>query len=167
MSQDTIWELTILDPKKVTFWVDEFEDLRIKLEDGTEYAKVRAMRAFPLSAQERYIVLRDEEGKELAMIKDPGELDAKSRRALEVELEKSYFVPQITSINKIDEDFGVPKWDVETDRGHRRFELGTRNDAKMVGRGRVLIKDIDGNRYEISNYHGMDAKSISYVESEV
>ena len=167
MSQDTIWELTILDPKKATFWVDEFEDLRIKLEDGTEYAKVRAMRAFPLSAQDRYIVLRDEEGKEIAMIKDPGELDAKSRHALEVELGKSYFVPQITSINKIDEDFGVPKWDVETDRGHRRFELRNRNDAKTVGRGRVLIKDIDGNRYEINNFHLMDAKSISYLESEV
>ena len=167
MSEDTIWELTILDPKTVTFWVDEFEDLRIKLADGTEYAKVLAMRAFPLSAQDRYIVLQDDEGKEIAMIKDPGELDAKSRRALEVELGKSYFVPQITSINKIDEDFGVPKWDVETDRGHRRFELRTRNDAKMVGRGRVLIKDIDGNRYEIDNFHRMDAKSISYLESEV
>lgn len=167
MSQDTVWKLNILDPKKVKLWVDEFEDLKVRMEDGTEHTKVRAVRAFPLSAQEHLVVLRDEEGKEIAVIGNPEELDSKSRRALDTELEKSYFVPKITNINKIDEDFGVPKWDVETDRGHRRFELKSRNDAKMAGRGRVLIRDIDGNRYEISNYHQLDPKSIAFVEAEI
>ena len=160
-------EMETIDPGKIKLYLDGFQDLGVSFDDGREYSKVRAVKAFPLSAAMHFIALRDEEEKEIGIIEDPGQLDGESREALKVELEKSYFMPDIIRINDIDEDFGVPKWDVETDKGHRTFELRSRRDARMMGRGRVLIKDIDGNRYQIPDYRKLDPRSRDLLEEEV
>ena len=160
-------EMETIDPGKIKLHLDGFQDLGVRFDDGMEYSKVRAVKTFPLSAAMHFIALKDEEGKEIGIIEDLGELDSESREALKIELEKSYFMPDIIRINDIDDDFGVPKWDVETDKGHRTFELRTRRDARMMGRGRVLIKDIDGNRYEITDYRKLDPRSRDLLEEEV
>ena len=159
-------EITFLDPEKVRLYFDGFQDLHLSL-DGKVYPKVRVLRAFPLSAAIYFTVVRDEEGEEIGVIEDPSKLDPNSKRILEVEMEKSYFMPKITQVNEITESYGVPRWDVETDRGHRVFELRNRQDARTVGRGRVLIKDADGNRYEIVDYRRLDTQSRAFLETEL
>jgi len=160
-------EMKVLDPKKVRLEVDRFQDLRLTYADDPEHKKISVLRAFPISAPDRLVVFRDEEGKEIGVVEDPQELDPGSRTVLMEELGKSYLMPKVVRINRIDESFGVPKWDVETDCGPRIFELRSRRDARMMGRGRVMIQDIDGNRYEIPDYRTLDPQSRTLVEMEV
>lgn len=160
-------EMEVLDPKKVRLEVDAFQDLRLTYGDDQEHKKIRVLRAFPISVPDRFVVFRNEEGKEIGVVEHPQELDSESRAVLMEELEEAYLLPTIVRINTIDESFGVPKWDVETDCGPHVFELKSRRDARMMGRGRVMIEDIDGNRYEIPDYRTLDPQSRALVEMEV
>ncbi len=41
-------------------------------------------------------------------------------------------------------------WTVDTDRGRRIFQLkNLRRNIRRIGRERVVIRDVDGNRYEV------------------
>jgi hypothetical protein len=121
---DLTEELTLLEPKRVRLYIDEFEDLTLELE-GKCYKPVTAIRAFPVTAGDRFIVLRNEKKEEIGTVPDVSTLDPQSRKALRTELDRLYFTTLITQINAIEEEFHIPKWDVETNRGPRVFELAS------------------------------------------
>ncbi len=160
-------DIETLDPKGVTMCLDGFGDLRMALRGTPDPIRVSAVRAFPLSALDTFIALKDESGKEIGIIADVSQLDHGSARVLMDELGKCYHMPKIVRINDIDETYGVPKWDVETNKGRRRFELKSRRDSRLLADGRVVITDMDGNRYEIPDYTALDKRSIGLIEQEV
>jgi hypothetical protein len=159
-------EIDLLDPKELRVSLDTFGDLEVR--QGEEaYKNVQALRAFPISEALRFIVLREENGEEIGMIEDLGALGSSSRKVLKEDLERRYFIPKVVRINRIDESYGMPRWDVETDRGARHFELHTRQDARRLSAGRVLIRDADGNRYEIPDIRKLDPQSRALLEAEM
>jgi hypothetical protein len=159
-------ELNLLDPKGVQLYLDEFEDL--VLEYKGERQTVRAVRAFPFTAETEFIVLRNEEGDEVGAVRKLSALDPASRAVLSAEMDKAYFRPEILQVYEIEENFHIPKFDVETDRGPRVFEIRSqRRDIRVMGNGRVLIRDADGNLYEIPDYRRMDPVSQALVESYI
>jgi hypothetical protein len=161
-------ELKLLDPGGLRLCRDAFEDLQVEFQDGRVLGPVAVVRAFPISATGDFVILKDGDGKELGVIRRVAELDPASRQVLEAELERVYFTPRITRIRSIKVDFRIPKWEVETDRGHRIFEISnSRNDIHSLGGGRVLIRDADGNRYEIPDYRKLDPFSYALVEGQI
>jgi hypothetical protein len=159
-------EMDLLDTKELRVSLDTFGDLEVRL-SGEAYKNVQALRAFPISEALRFIVLREENGEEIGMIEDLGALGSSSRKVLKEDLERRYFIPKVVRINRIDESYGMPRWDVETDRGARHFELHTRQDARRLSAGRVLIRDADGNRYEIPDIRKLDPQSRALLEAEM
>jgi hypothetical protein len=160
-------ELNLLDPKRLRLYLDPFEDLTLELE-GLLHKPVTVVRAFPVTAGDRFIILKDREGEEIGIIRDASDLDPKSRAALTAELERVYFTPRITCVNDIEEQFHVPKWDVETDRGPRVFEIrSSRRDVRILSGGRILIRDADGNQYEIPDYRKLDPVSRALIEGQI
>ena len=104
--------------------------------------------------------------RELGTILDLKELDDHSRAAVTGRLDLFYFTARITQINAIYEEFHIPKFEVETDRGPRSFEIGsTRRDIRILDGGRILIRDADGNRFEISDYRTLDPISQGMIET--
>ena len=159
-------ELNLLDPKATRLSRDDFDDM--VLEHKGQRQTVSAVRAFPLSAENEFIVLRNEEGEEVGTVRKLTELDAASRSVLTAELQKAYFRPQILQIYEIEENYHIPKFDVETDRGPRVFEIRSqRNDIRVMGNGRVMIRDADGNLYEIPDYRKLDPVSHALIEGYV
>jgi len=153
-----------LDPTKIRIIRDSHR--RVLLKVGEEEKVVyRVMRSFPLTGPEKYLSLADEEGKELGMIRQLKDLDPSSRKILEEELERAYFVPIIKRILAVKELYGgVTDIAVETDRGYREFELRSKETIRFVGLSRIMITDVDGNRYEIRDMGAMDARSKSLIE---
>ena len=160
-------ELNLFDAGEIRFHRDAFDDL--VLERGEErFAGVQILRGFPHSDADRMISVRDSEGEELGIIASLAEVDADSRRLLEEELERAYFVPRITRVTGLVERFHVPKWEVDTDRGPRVFEVRSgRSDVRVLGGGRILIRDADGNHYEILDYRRLDPVSRNLIESQI
>ena len=158
-------EVTYLDPDKARFFVDAFEDLNLELAGDQTYSRVRVKRAFPLTRDDCFIVVQDRKGKEIGSLARLDALDRDSRQAVEDELERAYFTPRIQRIAKVTTANRVPRWEVETDRGPRAFEIySSRRDVRLLGAGRVLVQDADGNRYEIPDYRRLDPASQALVE---
>ena len=161
-------ELAILASERVRLLYNKFEDLTLQL-DGSEQQRVFAKRLFPISEIDKFIAISDEEGTEIGLITDMSALDSVSRETLEAELERHYFYAQITRVvSMTGGHMGISEWEVETSRGPRIFEIrSNRRDIRHIGGGRVLIRDADGNRFEIPDYRALDPFSCDLVESQV
>lgn len=160
-------ELEFLDANRVSITRNAFAELVVQLPDGTTHTKVEPVRSFPISETVRYITLLDSEGNEIGIVEDVRKLTPQSRDVLKEELQKRYFMPKITKINSLDGQFGVTTWSVETTQGDVEFGMRTRYDIVTLENGRVLIKDADGNRYEIENYNKLDPKSIALLQTQM
>lgn len=164
---DLTSELSPLDPKRIHLFVDRFQNLVLEM-NGEEKRVATVLRSFPLTAMDRFIVLRDEEDGEIGIVSDLSEIDAESRAAIQERLDVHYFTAEIIRINAMWEEFHILTWDVETDRGQRIVEIGSaRRDIRTMENGRVLIQDADGNRYEIPNRARLDPASQTILETIV
>ena len=162
-----IGDLSLLSPRDIRLYLDDFDDLTLDLR-GEIHERVGVQRAFPLNAPTKFIVIHDSDGSEIGIVRDLADLAPDSRDALEIALEQAYFMPRILKINSIVSNFYVPTWDVETDRGHRVFEIpSSKRDVRVIDDVRVILRDADGNRYEIVDYRRLDPDSIAFVETIV
>lgn len=161
---------TELQPCGVSLVKEPYGVLKLTLSDGTSsttYEDVRVRLAFPLSQSDQRVSFQLQDGTELGTLKDLQSLDQISALALKNELERAYFIPRITAVREIREEYGVTRWTVETDRGPRCFDVQSRHDIRPAGRGRYIVRDIDGNRYEIRNLADLDAESNSWLDLEL
>lgn len=160
-------ELQFLDASQIHIERNAFEELVVTLPDHTSHTNIQPVLAFPLSESSRYISLLDSEENEIGVIQDLKHLPKDSQKILTSELQRRYFMPKITKIHFLGGEFGVTRWVVETNSGEVEFGLKTRYDVVTLDSGKVLIKDADGNRYEIENYHRLDAKSLALLETQI
>lgn len=160
--------LHLLDPKKI--YIERDEDAVVWLrQSGQEGQMVdRAVPAFPVTKPHAFVILLDEQGEEIGVIRTIRKLDDRSRRTLEEEIERSYFMPEIQQIRDVKEGLGIETWEVVTSKGERTFEVrSSRRDVRPVGRRRLLIKDVDGNRFDIPDWARLDSSSQSLIEKYI
>jgi len=142
---------------------EEGKSLELRINEKT-YRVSRVASAFPLSAALDTVAFFDEGGEEIGCMKDGDALDHESQDLLATELEKAYFMPRIRAILSMEEALGIETWTVVTNKGERQFEVDhPRHDVRHLPRGRVLVKDVDGNRYEIPSWRKLDRKSIGLL----
>ncbi len=155
----------VIDPKRVIFFRGPDGTLRMTAEGDRSFLRVKVSRAFPLSDPHHYIGLRDSSDSEIGLIRDLRELPTEHRCLIEEELEKHYFIPVVQHIQDIKEEFGIVTWDVETDRGARRYIVrGLRDNVHEQSHFRLMITDVDGNRFEIPDYTLLDARSRAKLD---
>ena len=146
--------------KKDKITVNENNLVNLALQNGEVFEKLEPRRLFPVSRIDEYITLLDEDGKEMAVIRNLTDIDSESREVIEYSLNDYYLVPHITRIVSIIEKNGKIHWIVETDRGYKEFDVRNRNhDVRVYSDGRVRVRDSDDNRYIISDYRALDAHS--------
>jgi len=157
------FELRILDPKRMRIF-REAGVPRLTLRDDRSWSKVSVARAFPLSDPDHYLGFLDGDGKDIGLLHDPGQLDPESRQIVDEELEKRYFVPVVERVLAIKEEFGTIYWTVETDRGQKEIIVrNLRDSLQELSASRVIITDVDGNRFEFADVSKLDAKSQSAI----
>jgi hypothetical protein len=157
------FELRILDPQEVRLF-QAGGVLRMTLGDQRSYLRVRVARAFPLSDPHHYYGLLDGAGKDIGVIVNPADLDTESRTLAEDALEKHYFVPVVKEVLSVKEDYGSIVWEVDTDRGRKTYIVRSmRDNLADLSATRVLITDVDGNRFEIPDITRLGAYAQSLV----
>lgn len=142
--------------------------LRLTIEGDRSYLKVKVVRAAPLSHPTRYICLLDAKDEEICMIDDLNSLNREMRALIEEELDRRYLTATIQRVNAVRNEYGTSYWDVQTDRGPREFVVqNVSENAQWLGDHRLLITDVDGNRFEIPHLDALDKKSLAAVEQVV
>lgn len=155
-----------IDLKSVRLFHQPPSILRMTIEGERSYLNVRIVRAAPLSRPDSYFSVLDPKGEEICMIKDLKEVDEKSRHAIKIELERRYLSSTIQRVNSIRAEFGTMYWDVETQRGRRDF-VTRESDENIIWLSdrRLLILDVDGNRFEIPDVEQLDLRSSVLVKN--
>jgi hypothetical protein len=162
-----IGRLEIVEPERVRIWQDEFRRLHVAVDGETEFVDVRPARVFPISGAADLISFLDRDDKEVLLLRHPAGLDPESRQSLEEEISRAYFVPKITYIYDIEDSHGAARWQVETDRGYRVFDIRDREDVRVLGGKRVLLQDADGNRFEVEDLTLLDERSQRLLDKEI
>jgi hypothetical protein len=139
---------------------DGWGRLVLTLPDGDVHVNVEPARAFPWSAPDTAVSLRDADGRELLLLQSLGELSPASRSAVERELAERDFVPVVTRIARSSGPWPPCVWQVETDRGPATVTIDSEDDVRRLDRHRVLIADTSGLRFLIPNVHRLDAASL-------
>lgn len=121
-----------------------------------EYARVGVYLTFPLTEPEEYISIReaDEKAKEIGIIEKLSRLDKDQQEMIREQIKLRYFMPTITKVLDIKDEYGYAYWNVITSFGACRFTTRMSGDAVVsLGESRMLVTDIDGNRYEIPDFY--------------
>jgi uncharacterized protein DUF1854 len=126
---------------------------------GEEERAVRVRRCFPWSEPGRWLSLRDEDEEEVALVRDPGELDTASRGALEEALAVAGFVFNVTRVLAIEEEVEIRHWRVETRQGARSFQTRLEDWPRTLPEGGLLVRDVAGDLYHFTRPGGLDRKS--------
>ncbi len=157
-------ETRFLTPKGAVFSQTEGGFLSLTV-DGTDYGRVKVIRAFPFTDPQRYLSVRqaDNEEREIGMIEDLAFFDPDTVGWITSQLAMRYFVPKILKVREIKEEYGYSYWWVETDKGTCRFTCD-QNGVTKLSDTRLLISDIDGNRFELADTSVLSAKELRMVD---
>jgi len=135
---------------------------------GKKYEGLEIHRLFPKSGGNRYLALLDENGDQIAIIRNADNLMPESRDVVIRVLEEYYLIPRITKFLKMTDKFRIWMWTAETDHGTLTFEVRNHvSTVKPLYDGRVLIKDANDNRYEIPDWRKLDKKSRRLIEPKL
>ena len=128
---------------------------------------VRVARCFPWSLRDQYVSVRDKEGHEQVLLHDLGELESQTRCLIEEELEAQDFIPLITAVEAVDDEFEVMAWQVQTDHGPIELQVKSTDDVIQLNDRRIVIKDHAGGLFEIADLTALDARSQRLVEDHM
>ncbi|MCI9335928.1 MAG: DUF1854 domain-containing protein [Lachnospiraceae bacterium] len=121
-----------------------------------EYARVGVYLTFPLTNPEEFISIReaDEKAREIGIVEKLSQLDKDQQEMLREQIKLRYFRPVITKVLDVKDEYGYAYWNVVTSFGACRFTTQMSGDAVIhLSDSRLLVTDIDGNRYEIPDFY--------------
>ena len=125
----------------------------LSLRVGEEfYPRVTVVRMFPFSDKNEFISIRtaEERSKEIGIIEKLSDVSKETVEMLEEQLTLRYFTPVIEKIIKIEDEYGFAYWNVVTDHGECNFTIRMGGNSVIhLSDTRILIMDIDENRFEI------------------
>jgi hypothetical protein len=154
-----------VDPRDIRLFREPPWRLRMTIEGDRSYLQVKVARAAPLSYPSHYICFLDSKDEVICTVKDPSDLDARSRHIVQEEIARRYLTSVIRRISSVRSEFGASYWDVETNRGRCEFVVkDISENAHWIDDGRLLLIDVDGNRFEIPDITVLDKKSAGFLD---
>lgn len=157
-----------LDPQSFAVSLAPDGTLRAVIFEQQCALEVQVLRAFPISGADKDLILRDGGGKELGILENLADIEAKQRELLQNALDNRYFLPKILKIHSIFERFGSAIWRVETDRGETEINTKSLHEALYeVTPTRFMLRDVGDNRFEIPDVRLLDEASKKLFAGKV
>lgn len=140
--------------------------LRMTVRGDRSYVTVKPAWSAPLTRPGKYLALLNGKGEEIGTIPDPESLNASSKVAVLEELHRRYLTATVHKITHAKSEFGAGYWHVITDRGERDFVTQSlQENAHWLSPTHLMLLDVDGNRFEILDTDGLDAKSRLFLDA--
>ena len=139
-------------PSELKFISDDNKVLGLKYLDK-EYKAIKLKRCFPFNNPNKFICVNDSDSnEEIGIIEDLNVLDEETFKIVSEELEHRYFLPIITKITKVKEKRDFATLDIITNAGNKTITIqNIPFNINMFNNNQVIIKDVDGNMYEVDN----------------
>ncbi len=128
------------------------------------YGRVILSRALPISDPDRYICITDIDKKEIGIIENISDFSEEQQKLIRSELDMRYYCPTIRSIHGIKEKMGHFYFDVTIGDKKKSFTVKDISKSVRMNGKNVEITDIDANRYIITDFENIPAKSRRKLE---
>lgn len=156
-------------PSELRLFYEPKDRLRLTVTTPGEeksYPTVKPVWAAPLSRPNRYLALLDGKGNEITTLADPQELGRDSWEAVQAELHRRYLTAVVTAVTGAKVEFGATYWSAETNRGPRDFVTQSlQENAQWLSPQHLLLIDVDGNRFEITDVSALDMRSRHFISA--
>ena len=171
MKKDGTREGKTLAELSVTVWLTP-DNAAFFLKNGFLYVRhgEREMRAFlcrefPFEMLWEFISVLDEDQGEIGIIRRIDAFEGDARDLLINELNRRYYSPVIEEILQVKERYGFSYWKVRTPEGVVNFTLhDTFRSIVRADNNRLILLDVDGNRFQIPDAEALDRKSYKKIE---
>ncbi|MEC7277506.1 MAG: DUF1854 domain-containing protein [Bdellovibrionota bacterium] len=141
----------------LTLWRQENGILCLKY--GEREVEVFLKQCFPWTTPGRFLSLRDKDDNEVCLIEDLEQINNEARALLKEELAFSQFVLNIINVKNIEEDVELRRFQVETSQGLRVFQTKLEDWPEVLENGTILIEDLAGDLFRITNWRELDSHS--------
>jgi hypothetical protein len=131
---------------------------------GKEYRDVRPIRMFPITDPDGWISICDSHSNELLCIESIEAVPAESRHVFREELNRYMFTPLIKQITRSVPFGNTVRLFIVTDKGATDIAVDMEDFYRLSER-RVLIKDLSGTRYLITDWQKMNAQSRRILDT--
>ena len=167
MSSNTISPETLkaeyVNPEKCIFSVNPSGFLAAEI-DGKVYKRVILTRTLPLSLPNEYICISDIEKNEVGIIEKIADFSPEQQKLINTELSQRYYCPVIDKIESIKEKMGNFYFDVVIGGVKKSFAVKDITKSIRQHGDAIDVTDIDGNRYRITDFDSIEAKSRRKLE---
>ena len=154
----TVW----LTPQNTVFFTKN-NFLYVKYEEKEE--RVFLCRQFPFELEWEFISVMNAEKQEIGIVRHVDDFEGETRELLREELSKRYYTPVILQILGSKERYGFSYWKVKTKEGEVSFTLhDTYRSIIRASESRIIMMDVNGNRFEIPDVNALDRKSYKKIE---
>lgn len=150
---ENTFETKYITTENATFKMTEGGFVSVDFE-GKFYPRADFCRAFPLSAPDIYISVRESVGKhkEIGMIADLKEWPQDIAEMIRTQVNLRYFTPKILKLYSAVDANGTTTFDCDTDKGRCTFVIRGGSDAVIrLSDTRIIFTDVDGNRFEVAD----------------
>ena len=130
-----------------------------------DYPRISLRRALPIEKPSEYISVADSENKEIGILRSLQELSDEQLPIVVDELDKRYYCPQIREIKSVKDKLGYVYMELSLVASDKVYEKNcaikdVNKNIRVLDERRLLIFDVDGNRYIIPALAELDKKSI-------
>ena len=158
-------DIGFLDLAKAEFYVTPGGFTGLKY-CGADYKRVALRRALPVGSPMEYISVADCDNKEIGMIRCVDALSDGQREIVAAELEKRYYCPFVYQVKSVKDKLGYVYFELSIGRDGRRYDKtctvkDVSKNIRMLGDDRLMMFDVDGNRYMVESLAKLDKKSLS------
>lgn len=157
----------LLDGKHLRLFRDSHGRLHMENGIGERFGPLQVVRTLPLTRPSEWIVLREEDDREIGVLQSMDELEPGDRALLQEELQRLYLRARVTAIHRAEARFGIITWDLETEFGRKMVYVRDRQNIRPLADGRVILIDIHDGRYEIPPLDELDEASRHWLEIEM
>ena len=159
-------QINSLTPENCQFYETAGGFAAIKVGDE-DYGHINILRTFPFSSLWEFLSIRkiNDKQEEIGIIEDLNSFDKATFDLIAKQLEMRYFMPKITKIISIKEEYGHAYWNVLTDKGKCNFATAAGSSGAVTKKGNsVIIRDSDGNRFEIEDVAKLTTKELKKLD---
>ena len=169
-SIDMAAELGLMDVGETAFYFADggFVGLKYK---GEDYKHIILRRIMPIREPFHYISVADHENKEIAILKSVDELPDDQRKIVISELDNRYYSPEVIDVISVQDKLGYVYIGLRL-RNKQGKEYNKNCAVKDVSRNirmlsgsSVIIFDVDGNRYVISDLSKLNRQSMRKLDA--
>lgn len=143
----------------------DFLSVTVTKDEDKVYDKVSLHRLFPFDKRDEYISVLDCDSVEIGIISKIADLGEAAEKLILDELKRKYYICKLKSVISIKDRFGFSYWKALSEDGEVSFTIrDAHNSIRTNSDGKILLSDIDNNRYELEPFDTLDAKTRKKIE---